>query len=90
MLNTDILQAAEKQKVVRKSADRAKKRRAYFKGSSETSHLDQLLYSISKLKTLISFKERNTDTWQQPKNKMQLMKKWNEIKNRETPSPSLI
>jgi hypothetical protein len=98
MLGTDVLQVAvqrrikkdeaEKQKVVRKNADRAKKRMAYLKASSETSHLDQSLWSVSQLKALISFKKRKTDSWQQPKNKTQLIEKWNEIKNRETPPPS--
>jgi hypothetical protein len=37
---------------------------------------------------LISFKKRKTDTWQQPKTKAQLIDKWNELKNRETPPPS--
>jgi len=98
MLGTDVLQVAvqrrikkdeaEKQKVVRKNADRAKKRMAYLKASSETSHLDQSLWSVSQLKALISFKKRKTDSWQQPKNKTQLIEKWNEIKDRATPPPS--
>jgi hypothetical protein len=54
----------------------------------DTTNLNQSLWSVSQLKALISFKKRKTDTWQQPKNKAQLIKKWNEIKNRETPPPS--
>ena len=85
MLGTDVLQVAvqrkiqkdevENQKVVRQNADRAKKRMAYHKATSETSHLDQSLWSVSQLRALISFKKRMTDTWQQPKNKTQLIEK---------------
>ena len=98
MLGTDVLQIAvqrkiqkdeaEKQKVVRQNNDRAKKRMVYDKATSQTSHLYQSLWSVSQLKALISFKKQKTDTWQQPKNKTQLIEKWKEIKDRATPLPS--
>jgi len=98
MLGPDVLQAvverkkqkdeAEKQKVVRQNADRAKKRGAYLKARADTTNLAEASWSVSQLKTLISFKKRKTDVWQQPKTKAELINKWNELKNRETPPPS--
>jgi len=98
MLGPDVLRVAvqrkikkdeaEQQKLVRMNAEKTKKRSAYLKTRAETTHLDQSLWSVSQLKSLISFKKRKTDTWQQPKTKAQLIDKWNELKNRETPPPS--
>ena len=98
MLGTDVLQAAvqrkmkkdeaEKQKVVKRNAEREKKRAAYLKATTETTNLHQSLWSVPQLKLLISFKRRKTDTWPQQKNKVQMIEKWNEIKDRATPPPS--
>jgi len=98
MLGPDVLRVAvqrrikkdevEKQKVVRRNTERSKKRSAYLKARADTTNLEQASWTVSQLKALISFKKRKTDTWQQPKNKAQLIEKWNEVKNRETPPPS--
>ena len=98
MLGPDVLRVAvqrrikkdevEKQKVVRRNTERSKKRSAYLKARADTTNLEQASWTVSQLKALISFKKRKTDTWQQPKNKVQLIEKWNELKNRETPPPS--
>ena len=98
MLGPDVLQAvverkkqkdeAEQQKVVRQNAEKAKKRTAYLRARAETTNLAEASWSVSQLKTLISFKKRKTDVWQQPKTKADLIDKWNELKNRETPPPS--
>ena len=57
-------------------------------GRADTTNLAEASWSVSQLKTLISFKKRKTDVWQQPKTKAELINKWNELKNRETPPPS--
>jgi len=98
MLGPDVLRAAvqrkiekdeaEKQKVVRRNAEREKKRRAYMKVRAETANLVEASWSVSQLKTLISYKKRKTDAWQQPKTKAELIDKWNELKSRETPPSS--
>ena len=78
----------EKQKVVRRNVEREKKRRAYIKVLAETTNLAEASWSVSQLKTLISYKKRKTDVWQQPKTKAELIDKWNERKSRETPPSS--
>ena len=88
MLGPDVLQAALQRKMQKDEVENDKVVRKYLKKCAEITNLAQSLWSVSQLKALISFKKRKTDTWQQPKNKAQLIERWNAIKNREIPLPS--
>ena len=80
----------EKEIVRKKAEEKEKKKQAYLKASSEIAELEESKWSVSQLKALINYKRRKTDSWQQPKNRAELLTKWAEVKHRETPPPSPV
>ena len=80
----------EKELAKRKSTEKDKKKQAYLKASSEITELEESKWSVSQLKALVNYKRRKTDSWQQTKNRANLLDKWKEVKDRETPPPSPV
>ena len=80
----------EKELAKKKLGERDKRKQAYLKASSEIAELEESKWSVSQLKALVNYKRRKTDSWQQPKNRAELLTKWAEIKHRETPPPSPV
>jgi hypothetical protein len=80
----------EKEIVRKRAGEKEKKKQAYLKASSEIAELEESKWSVSQLKALVNYKRRKTDSWQQPKNRAELLTKWAEIKHRETPPPSPV
>ena len=76
--------------VTKRAGEKEKKKQAYLKASSEIAELEESTWSVSQLKALVNYKQRKTDSWQQPKNRAELLTKWAEIKHRETPPPSPV
>ena len=80
----------EKEIVRKRAGEKEKKKQAYLKASSEIAELEESKWSVSQLKALINYKRWKTDSWQQPKNRAELLTKWAEIKDRDTPPPSPV
>jgi hypothetical protein len=80
----------EKELAKRKSTEKDKKKQAYLKASSEITELEESKWSVSQLKALVNYKRRKTYSWQQPKNRADLLDKWKEIQHRETHPPSPV
>ena len=73
-----------------KANERAKRKQAYLKASSEISELDESKWSGTQMKELINYRRRKTDSWQQPKTRTDMLDKWKEVKDREMPPPSPV
>ena len=80
----------EKELARKKVGEKEKRKQAYLKVSSEIAGLEESKWSVSQLKSLVNYKRRKTDSWQQPKTRADLLNKWAEIKHRETPPPSPV
>jgi hypothetical protein len=94
-LGPDVLQVAldkkkekdegERKKKEKQESERRKKKEAYLKANAEVTNLDPSRWTVAQLKALVSYKRKKTDNWNLPSKRNQLVEKWEEIKNRETP-----
>ena len=73
-----------------KNEEKEKKKYAYLKASLEISQLAESKWSGPQLKAHINYKRWKTDSWQQPKTGADLLNKWAEIMDPETPPPSPV
>jgi hypothetical protein len=58
-----------------------KRKQANEKAWSEVTHLLTTMWSVLQLKALVSNKKLKTDKRPQPKNRAQLLEKWEEVKD---------
>ena len=80
----------EKELAKKKATEKQKRKQAYLKVSSEIEGVEESKWSVSQLRSLINYKRRKTDLWQQPKTRADLLEKWKEVQGRETPPPSPV
>ncbi len=56
-----------------------------MKANAKVTNLDPSRWTVAQLKALVSYERKKTDNWNLPSKRNQLMEKWEESKNRETP-----
>jgi hypothetical protein len=62
-----------------------KKKEAFLKANAEVTNLDPSRWTVAQLKALVNYKRKKSNNWNLPLKRSQLMEKWEEIKNKETP-----
>jgi hypothetical protein len=77
-----------KELVRKKAEERERKKEAYLKARSDIAEREESKWSVPQLKALVSYKKRKTDAL--PKSRADLLTKWIELKDRDTPPPSPV